>query len=310
MGTTPSQQMQVGVVGGGIWQRIKANLLSYAFILPATALIIWFLLYPIGYIIYISFQKWNILLAPSPVGLANYRYIFSDSDFYGSIINTIYFVGLAVPLQMGLGLFFAVLLNNALKGRAIFRTIYFIPMAVSYVAAGIIFDWIFATSPLPGIAPVISRNLGIHFPDWQSTAGNWAMIIIIIMNTWKQTGYAMVIYLAGLQGINPDYYEAAQVDGVRNGWQMFRYISWPLLAPTTFLLIVTTTIFSFRAFQPFYVMTNGGPAGATTTMVFYVFQKFPDLMGISSAAATVMLVGVAGLTVAQFWANRRSQSYY
>jgi multiple sugar transport system permease protein len=291
-------------------QKIQAYLVGYSFIAPATILLGAFLIYPIVYIVYISFNRWNILLAPAPVGLANYRYIFSDPRFWSSIVNTIYFVGLAVPFQMILGLFLAVLLNNKLAARGLFRTIFFIPMAVSFVAGGIIFGWLFSPSPLIGLIPSVVKSLGLRFPDWQGTQGGWAMIIILIMNTWKSTGYAMVIYLAGLQGINKDYYEAAQVDGASPGWQMFRHITWPLLWPTTFLLLVTTTIFSVRAFQPFYVMTEGGPAGATTTLVYYVFEKFPGLMGISSAAATIMLVAVAGLTILQFLANRRRETYY
>jgi multiple sugar transport system permease protein len=118
----------------------------------------------------------------------------------------------------------------------------------------------------------------------------------------------MVIYLAGLQGINNDYYEAAQIDGVQNDWQMFRYITWPLLAPTTFLLVVSTTIFTVRGFEPIFVMTQGGPSGATTTLVYYVFQKFPNLMGISSAASTFLLVAIVLLTIAQYWANRQNEN--
>jgi ABC-type sugar transport system permease subunit len=293
-----------------LWEKIKAYLVGYSFIAPAVILVAAFLVYPIAYVIYISFNKWNILLAPSPVGLANYRFIFSDPRFWGAVVNTIYFVGLAVPFQMILGLLLAVMLNNKLGGRGLFRTIFFVPMAISFVAAGIIFSWIFSPSPLPGLVPTIFTSLGLKFPDWQGSQGGWAMIIILIMNTWKSTGYTMVVYLAGLQGINREFYEAAEVDGAKPGWQMFRYISWPLLWPTTFLLIVTTTIFSVRAFQPFYVMTSGGPAGATTTLVYYVFEKFPDLMGISSAAATVMLVAVAVLTILQFIANRRREVYY
>jgi multiple sugar transport system permease protein len=292
------------------WKRLKAHLVGYSFIAPAVLLVLAFLVYPIVFVIYISFNKYNILLAPSPVGLANYKFVFADPNFWNAVLNTIYFVGLAVPFQMIVGLLMAVMLNNELKARGVFRTIFFVPMAISFVAAGIIFNWIFSPSPLPGLVPTVFTSLGLKFPDWQGSQGGWAMIIILIMNTWKSTGYTMVVYLAGLQGINREFYEAADVDGAKPGWQMFRYISWPMLWPTTFLLIVTTTIFSVRAFQPFYVMTSGGPAGATTTLVYYVFKKFPDLMGISSAGATVMLVAVAGLTILQFIANRRREIYY
>jgi ABC-type sugar transport system permease subunit len=209
-----------------------------------------------------------------------------------------------------LGLLLAVLLNQKIVGREIFRTIFFIPMAMSFVAAGILFNWILTTTPQVGFLPNLFQSVGLPFPQWQTENANWAMVMIVVMNTWKATGYTMVIYLAGLQSINPTYYEAAQLDGADSGWQVFRYITWPLLAPTTFLLVVTTTVFTVRGFEPIYVMTAGGPAGATTTLVYYVYRKFPNLMGISSAAATVLLAGVLLLTVAQFMANRRKEAYY
>jgi multiple sugar transport system permease protein len=183
-------------------------------------------------------------------------------------------------------------------------------MAVSFVAAGIVFSWILTTTPMSGFIPELFNKLGLSFPQWQTTDSNWAMVMIVVMNTWKSAGYCMVIYLAGMQCINNDYYEAAQLDGARNDWQMFRYITWPLLTPTTFLLVMSTIIFTVRGFEPIYVMTAGGPAGATTTLVYYIFRKFPNLMGISSAAATMMLVGIVLLTAAQYWANRQSENYY
>jgi multiple sugar transport system permease protein len=150
----------------------------------------------------------------------------------------------------------------------------------------------------------------LSFPSWQTTDPNWAMVMINVMNAWKSSGYAMVIYLAGLQGINNELYEASHIDGVRSEWQLFRYITWPLLYPTTFLLVVSTIIFTVRGFEPIFVMTQGGPAGATTTLVYYVYQKFPNLMGISSAASTFLLVAIMLLTLAQYMINRQRESIY
>ena len=288
---------------------LQANTAGYFFTLPAIFLIAVFMLYPIGFIIYISFYKWGILGTPQFVGWDNYLYLFDDERFWSAVFNTVYYAVLAVPSQIALGLLLAVLINRKVFARDIFRTIFFIPLAVSFVAAGILFNWILTTTPLLGFVPQLFQNLRLPFPQWQTTDSIWAMVMIVVMNTWKSSGYCMVIYLAGLQSINPDYYEAAQIDGVRNDWQMFRHITWPLLAPTTFLLVVSTTIFTVRGFEPIYVMTAGGPAGATTTLVYYVFQKFPNLMGISSAAATFLLVAIMLLTIAQFWANRRQESF-
>ncbi|MDH4285990.1 MAG: sugar ABC transporter permease [Gallionella sp.] len=291
--------------------QIRLNLAGYTFVFPAIILVSVFLLYPIGFVVYISFHKWGILGVPQFVGWDNYVTIFKDDKFWQAVSNTVYYAVLAVPAQIGLGLLLAVLVNKKnIFARDVFRTVFFIPLAVSFVAAGIVFSWIFTTTPLQGFVSTLFGNLGIPFLQWQTTDGAWAMVVIVIMNTWKSAGYAMVIYLAGLQGINSEYYEAAQIDGVRNDWQMFRYVSWPLLAPTTFLLVISTMIFTVRGFEPIFVMTQGGPVGATTTLVYYVYRKFPNTMGISSAASTFLLIAIMLLTLAQYWANRRKEAYY
>lgn len=290
--------------------RLRKHLAGYGFVLPAILLVGVFLVYPIAFVIFISFHKWGILGDPKYVGLDNYLSIFSDPNFWQACLNTLYYMVLAVPTQIGLGLLLAVLLNKKFAGRSLFRTIYFIPLAISFVAAGILFTWIFTTTPLQGFVPNLFRSLGLSFPQWQTTDTGWSMVMIAIMNTWKSAGYCMVIYIAGLQGINTDYYEAAQIDGVKSEWQMFRHISWPLLAPTTFLLVISTIVFTVRGFEPIFVMTAGGPSGATTTLVYYVFKKFPNLMGISSAASTFLLVAIMIIALVQFIGNRRREAYY
>jgi multiple sugar transport system permease protein len=289
-------------------KKLQTGLVGYSFIFPATALVTVFLIYPIAFVLFVSFHKWGILGEPQFVGFDNYVAIFKDDLFWKSVLSTAYYIVLAVPTQLGLGLLMAVLLNQKVFARDVFRTIFFIPLAVSFVAAGIIFTWMLTTTPMVGFLPDLFNKLGLSFPLWQTQHPYWAMVMIALMNTWKSAGYAMVIYLAGLQGINPDYYEAASIDGVKNEFQMFRYITWPLLAPTTFLLTVSTIIFTVRGFEPIFVMTQGGPAGATTTLVYYIFKKFPNLMGISSAASTFLLVAIVLLTVAQYVANRQRET--
>lgn len=292
-------------------RKFNSLMAGYGFIFPSLILVAIFMLYPIGFVVYISFHKWGILGTPQFVGLSNYAAIFKDARFWRAVLNTVYYVALAVPAQIGVGLLLAVLLNRKdIYGRDAFRTIFFIPMAVSFVAAGIIFNWILTATPMQGFVPNFFSRLGLSFPLWQTTDPLWAMVMISVMNTWKSAGYAMVIYLAGLQGINKDFYEAAQIDGARSEWQMFRYITWPLLSPTTFLLVISTIIFTVRGFEPIFVMTAGGPAGATTTLVYYVYQKFPNLMGISSAASTFLLVAIMLLTLAQYMVNRQKESLY
>jgi len=291
---------------------IRRQLQAFSFTVPALVLLAIFLLYPIGYVIYLSFQHWDLLGTPQYIGLENYVTIFfRDSAFLQSVGVTIFFVILAVPAQVGLGLLLAILIENEFRGRTFFRTVFFIPLVVSFVAAGITFQWMFSTGANPGILPAALTSIGLKFPDWQHTNGIVAMVMVVIMNTWKATGFSMILYLAGLQSISPELYEAASIDGVRNAWQRFRFISWPLLVPTTTLLIITNTIGSFQAFEPFYVMTNGGPSGATTTIVFYIYNNFATRTGVASAAATVFLIFVLAITAVQLLVTqRRQQSYY
>lgn len=281
---------------------------GYGFVLPVFIVVAVFLIFPILYNIYISFHRWDILLPPRFVGLANYQYIFSDNRFWQAVVNTIVFVAIAVPAQMGLGLLLAVLLNQQLRGREWLRGIFFSPMVVSIAAAGIIFRWMFnGSDAAPGLFALQFRGLGIGYPDWQGQDGEWAFFFIILMNTWKSAGYSMVIFLAGLQTIPRELYEAAAVDGIRPGWQSFRHITWPLLTSTTAILLITTTIFTFRAFEPIFVMTQGGPVGATTTIVYYIYSKFPNFLGYASAASTFMLAGVLILTAIQLRVTSRRE---
>lgn len=287
----------------------RPNLIGYAFVLPVVFFVAVFLIFPVLFNIFMSFHRWDILTPPVFRELRNYSFLFMDDNFWQAVWNTVVFVVLAVPAQMGLGLLAALLLNEALVGRNWLRGIIFSPMVVSMAAAGIMFRWLFNGSEAsPSFVSTAVESLGFNYPNWQLETGPWAMIFIVLMNTWKSAGYCMIIYIAGLQGIPRDLYEAASVDGVDTLWQRFRYISWPLLAPTTALLLITTTIFSFRAFDPMYIMTDGGPNGTTTTIIYYIFLKFQSFSGIAAAAATFLLVLVLCLTAIQLRITRRQEA--
>jgi len=305
-------RVKAGVVGP---QRRGLNIVlkqvqAFSFTAPALVLIAIFLVYPICYVVYLSFQRWNLLGTPVFIGLQNYHTIFFvDPTFLKSISVTALFVVLAVPTQVALGLLMAILIEDEFRGRTFFRTVFFIPMVISFVAAGITFEWMFSTGANPGLFPTLLSNIGITFPDWQHTNGLAAMIMVVIMNTWKSAGFSMILYLAGLQSISPELYEASQIDGVGNAWQKFRHISWPLLAPTTTLLIITNTIGSFQAFTPFLVMTNGGPSEATTSIIFYIYNTFATRTGVATAAGTIFLIVVLIITAVQLTVSRRQESY-
>jgi|GraSoi_2013_80cm_1033760.scaffolds.fasta_scaffold13750_2 multiple sugar transport system permease protein len=306
------EQVKTGIVSPRqrSWKEFLRQWQAFSFTVPALVLLSIFLIYPIGYVVYLGFQRWNLLGTPVYIGLQNYNTIlFRDSSFLQSIGVTFLFVVLAVPTQIGLGLFLAILIESKFRGRTFFRTVFFIPLVISFVAAGIVFEWMFSTGANLGTFPQLLANIGITFPDWQHTNGFIAMIMVVIMNTWKSAGFSMILYLAGLQSINPDYYEAAQIDGIRNAWQRFRFISWPLLVPTTALLIITNTIGSFQAFEPFYVMTSGGPTGATTSIIYYIYNNFASRTGIATAAATLFLLGVLAITAVQLLVSRQQETY-
>jgi len=306
------EQVKTGIVSPRqrSWREFLRQWQAFSFTVPALVLLTIFLIYPIGYVVYLGFQRWNLLGSPVYIGLQNYHTIlFQDSSFIQSVGVTFLFVVLAVPTQIGLGLFLAILIESKFRGRTFFRTVFFIPLVISFVAAGIVFEWMFSTGANLGTFPQLLANIGITFPDWQHTNGFVAMVMVVIMNTWKSAGFSMILYLAGLQSINPDYYEAAQIDGIRNAWQRFRFISWPLLVPTTALLIITNTIGSFQAFEPFYVMTSGGPTGATTSIVYYIYNNFASRTGIATAAATLFLIGVLIITAVQLLVSRRQETY-
>ena len=306
------EQVKTGIVSPRqrSWKEFLRQWQAFSFTVPALVLLSIFLIYPIGYVVYLGFQRWNLLGTPVYIGLQNYNTIlFRDSSFLQSIGVTFLFVVLAVPTQIGLGLFLAILIESKFRGRTFFRTVFFIPLVISFVAAGIVFEWMFSTGANLGTFPQLLANIGITFPDWQHTNGFMAMVMVVIMNTWKSAGFSMILYLAGLQSINPDYYEAAQIDGIRNAWQRFRFISWPLLVPTTALLIITNTIGSFQAFEPFYVMTSGGPTGATTSIIYYIYNNFASRTGVATAAATLFLLGVLAITAVQLLVSRQQETY-
>jgi multiple sugar transport system permease protein len=293
-------------------REIRRQITGFSFTLPAVVLLAIFLLYPIGYVLWLSFQKWNLLGAPAFVGFKNYETILwgtLSSDFYKSVGVSIFFSVLAVPAQVGLGLFLAVLLEKKLRGRAFYRSAFFLPMVVSFVAAGIAFTWLFQNLNQPGFVPAMLAKVGIGFPKWQLD-GFAAMFVVVLMNTWKVAGFSMILYLAGLQGVPGELYEAAEIDGVRTGWQRFRHISWPLIVPTTTLLVITNTIGSLQAFVPFYVMTNGGPAGDTTSIVYFLYNMYASQTGVASAGASIFLIFVLAITAVQLTLTRRAESIY
>ncbi|MGH2459291.1 MAG: carbohydrate ABC transporter permease [Chloroflexota bacterium] len=272
---------------------------AYLFILPSAILLAGFLVFPVAYSLWLSLVSWDGM---SPhlifVGLANYGRLLTSLEFWGSMLVTGYYTFVSVPLTMACSLALAVFLNQKIRGLSIYRTLYFTPVVTSGIAVSIIWLWVY--DPTWGIANWALGLFGIPPLQWLSSPVE-AMPALILMSVWKSVGFAMVIYLAGLQGIPETYYEASTVDGAGR-WAMFRSITWPLLAPTTFFVLVTGIISASQVFDQVYVMTNGGPLESTQVLVFLLYQyafKFFE-MGYASALAWLIFIVVLVFTILQW----------
>ena len=236
------------------WMRLRAVSLAYTFLLPSFIGVLAFLLMPIVAVAVISFFNWNLLAEPQFVGLQNYDTLFHSSIVGHSLLVTAYYVLLNIPAQTVLALLLAALMNKKMWGMGVFRTIYVIPWMATPVAMGIVWQWIF--DPQYGALNSFLGFFGIHDIAWLSTA-QLAMPSIAAVNIWQYTGYNMLFFLAGLQSIPEELYEAAAIDGVSRV-QAFFHVTLPLLRPTMFFVLVTAIIGSFQVFDTVYVMTQGG----------------------------------------------------
>jgi len=260
---------------------------AWIFLTPALILLSIFIVWPIAYLFYLSFTAGSFTSTGTYwVGFKNYWRLLLNPDFWQVIGNTVYFtVGTVIPsLIIPLGI--AVLLNRTFALRGILRTAYFLPSIISLVAAGLGFRWLFQTE---GPVNALLNVLGIEPIPWLEDPF-WAMPVLIILSVWKQLGFNMVVFLAGLQAIPASRYEAAELDGA-NAWQQFWYITLPGLLPTLIFSTVTTVIFTLRSFEQVYVITGGGPLNSTNLLVYYIYEEaFGQFdFGYAAAAATVLL---------------------
>ncbi|KLV26376.1 sugar ABC transporter permease [Niallia circulans] len=282
--------------------RKNANLWGFLFISPQLLGLLFFSLVPLIYAFYLSFTDWSGFGSSSFIGISNYINQINNPDFWKAMVNTIYYMFLVVPIGIALALILAVALNKV-KGKAIYRVFFFMPVVTSSVSVGVIFMWILNGDF--GILNELLSYIGITGPHWL-TDTKWVIPSIALLSIWWGLGYNMVIFLAGLQGISRSYYEAAEMDGA-NAIQKFRHITLPLLTPTTFFVTIMTIISSFQVFDQAFVMTNGGPAKASYTIVFHIYdQAFVDFtMGKSAAASMILFVIILIFTLIQFKFQKR-----
>jgi len=283
----------------------EPRLAPWAFVTPSLILFAVFAFAPIAVAVVLSFQDVQVFGGGTWVGLQNYQTMLGNSLFWTSVRNTVVFTVGTVPTSAALGLLLAIMLNRKLPGRGLIRSLYFLPMVVSGVAVSLVMVWMFNDDN--GIVDAFLQATGLPRVSWLSSP-NWAMLTIIIAVVWGRIGFCMVTYLAALQGINPSLLEAAQIDGA-GSWRRFTHIIWPLLNPTTYLLIVLNIVFSLQAFDVIYVMTGGGPGFSTTVLVQYIFRSaFTDgKMGYASAVGVFLVVVLLLLTVLRNRLSRRSK---
>lgn len=278
------------------------------FILPAAIPLGLFWVYPMIKSIFISFTDWDYITSDyNIVGLANYKELFSDEAFLSSLKNTFVFtVGTLVPTIV-LGLAIAVVLRRKIKGSALYKAVIFSPWITPTVAISIVWSWIL--EPEYGFANYVLGLLNLPQLQWLKSSDT-AMLGVILVTVWKGLGWAMVFYLTALEKVPHEIYEAADVDGA-GFWNKFKSITLPLISPTTFFLTIITTINSLQAYDQIQVLTQGGPAGSTRTLLYFYYQTaFENFnTGKATAIAVVMLIITASLSLIQFVASKKWVHY-
>ncbi len=279
-------------------------LAGYLFMTPNLLLLGVFVLVPLGAAVVISFQRTDGFGGGTFVGFDNYARLAGDPLFWRSTLNTLLFTVLVTPLSMALGLGAAVLLNSVLPARGVFRSILILPMAISGVATALIGVLVFDENN--GVLDNILRTIGLPAVNWQSgTTAAFASVVLVTL--WWRVGFNMLIYLAGLQGISPELYEAARLDGA-GGLARFRFLTVPLVGPASFFLLVLNVIYSFQVFDIVFVMTAGGPQNATSVLVTYAYdQGFVTRDQGYAAAIGIVLLLITFVFTAVRWRLSRTR---
>jgi multiple sugar transport system permease protein len=294
--------------GGFSPLRRQETIAGYLFLLPNIVGFLVFSSIPVVATFSISLLDWDLIRAPRFVGIDNYVKLLTDDAVFRKVLfNTAYYVIGTVPAGIILSLLLALAMNSNVRGIALFRVIFFIPVISASVAVAVMWRWLYNTDF--GLINLILTSVGLKGVPWLSSTA-WAMPAVILMAIWKSLGYNMVIFLAGLQSIPAHLHEAAAIDGA-NGVQRFRYITLPLLAPTTFFVLVISVISSFQVFDLAFVLTKGGPGDATNTMVMYIYnQAFQFFhMGYAAAIAWVLFAIIFAITLLQHQLQKRWVHY-
>jgi len=288
-------------------RRARRERSAYMFLAPGLIIFSVFTVAALLFAFFLTFHEWNAIQPYKPyVGLDNYREMIHDKDFRQSIVNTVYYTGGSVPIGMLVGLCLALLLNLPIRFRGLFRTLYYLPVVTPLVAASILWKWLYNGDYGLFNYYLLHAHV-IDHPLLFLSDQNLAMPSVILMTVWMSTGFSMVVYLAGLQAIPEELYEAARIDGA-GPMARLRFITIPMLRPTTLFLLVMGIIGSFQVFTQIFIMTNGGPVDKTTTMVFFIYQaafKFYEF-GYASTLAFGLFALLFVVTLVQLRLYRRA----
>ncbi|MDU0971974.1 MAG: sugar ABC transporter permease [Actinomyces urogenitalis] len=273
------------------------------FLAPSFLPLALFTFFPMAKSVWMSLHNWNLISAPTWVGVENYKRLLSDSATIQAFWHTLLYVLGYLPLVYCGGLALALVLNTRLPARGLLRAVYFLPVITSWVVVALVWKWIL--NPSSGVVNTALGALGLPEPGWW-TDPHWAMASVILASAWKDLGFVMVILLAGLQGIPGELYEAARIDGA-TWWARLRYITVPLLTPSTFFVVVISLINGFQVFDQVFVMTGGGPQGASQVVVGQIYDlTFRYGRAGKAAALSWLLFGVIlTITLIQMWGQRK-----
>lgn len=284
--------MTVGDSGPRKWLTIAC------FLLPSLLPLTLFTIGPMAASLGISFLEWDLLTSPEFVGVANYSDLLVDSEFWAAVRHTFQFLFMYLPLVFIGGLVVAVGLNRGVRAIGLLRGMYFLPVVTSWVVVALLWKWLL--NPSGGLVNEVLGFVGISGPGWWTDPA-WAMTSVVLATAWKDLGFVMVIFLAGLQSIPEDYYEAATVDGA-GAWSRFRHVTLPLLSPSSFFVLTISLINGFQVFDQVFVMTGGGPAGSTTVLVERVYTnafRYSE-MGYAAAMSWALFLIIIVFTALQF----------
>ena len=277
------------------------------FLLPSAIPLALFTFLPMATSLWVSLHDWNLISDMRWVGLANYRDLIGDAGTRDALLHTVQYIAGYLPLVYVGGLVLALGLNRALRGRDVLRTAYFLPVVTSWVVVALVWQWLL--NPSYGLVNSMLGTLGIDGPGWW-TDPTWAMPSVIIASAWKDLGFVMVILLAGLQSVPEDLLDAAKLDGA-GSWQRFSHVTFPLLSPATFFVVVISLINGFQVFDQVQVMTGGGPAGASQVVVGQIYDltfRYGQA-GDASALSWLLFALILLVTLVQVRGQRRWVHY-